>query len=384
MGATMTGRERVMATFEGRPADKVPIYCAGLSSRIASHVLGREAFVGHGMQRYRESVARWQGEAALQEFEERTRTDVLEVSENLDLDLVRPLYWRYPRDPIDRIDEYTFKFGDEEGPWWVMRFDPETELYQQIDHSPRPEPTIEDIEPRVEQVEAGIDDYSPTVESFPDLLAAVQYYGERRAVPGTGIGVAVPRERHWLEAMVLRPELVRRYLVACAKRNAKNPPVMAEMGLRVILGGGDFAGKHGPFYSPRSFHDCMLPALQTISEACHEHGCWHFFASDGDLWPVAEDLFGNSGADGFYEIDRRAGMDLERLRDEYPHLRLMGGIASETLHMGTVEDVVEETRSALQVARERGRIVVGISNQVVPATPVKNFEAMMQTLHRQP
>ncbi len=378
----MTGKERVMATFEGREVDRVPIYCAGLSSQIASHVLGREAFVGHGMQRYRESVARWEG--WLEEFEERTCRDVLEASETLDLDLVRPMYWRYSHEPIERIDENTFMYGDRDGTWWVNRFDPETELYQEIDRTPQPEPTIEDVERRVEQMEESLDAPGPTTESYPDLLAAVEYYGERRAIPGFGTGVSVPRERHWLEAMVLRPDLVRRYLIAVARRNTKTIPVMAQMGLRILFGGGDFAGKNGPLYSPRAFHECMLPALQIVSECCDENDCWHFFASDGDLWPVAEDLFGNSGVHGFYEIDRRAGMDLNRLRDEYPHLRLCGGIASETLHMGTREEVVAEVRSALEVARERGRIVVGISNQVVPGTPLENFDAMMETLHDQP
>jgi len=378
----MTGKERVMASFAGRDFDKVPIYCAGLSGYIASYVLGRDAFVGHGMQQYRESVARWEG--SLDEFNERSHRDVLEASEKLDLDLVRPAYWRYPHDPIERIDEYTFVFGDRDDYWWVMRFDPRTELFQQIDRTPRPEPTIEDVRQRTEQMEAAAESAtSPTPDSFGDHQAAIAYYRDRREIPGSGTGVSVPRERHWLEAMVLEPDTVRRYLVARAKINCKTIPVMAQMGLKILFGGGDFAGKNGPLYSPKAFHDCMLPALQIVSKCCDEHDCWHFFASDGNLWPVAEDLFGNSGVQGFYEIDRRCEMDLERVRDTFPHLKLCGGITSETLHLGTVEEVIAETRSALEVARRRGQIVVGVSNQVVPGTPLENFDAMMETLHEQ-
>ena len=378
----MTGKERVMATFEGREFDKVPIYCAGLSCYIASHVLGRDAFVGHGMQRYRESVARWEG--WLEEFEARTSHDVLEASERLDFDLVRPMYWRYGHDPIARIDEYTFKYGDEDASWWVMRFDPDTELYQQVDRSQQRELTIEDVRRAADQAEAGAESgSSPSPDSYPDLQRAIAFYGERRAIPGFGTGVAILRERHWLEAMVLEPDTVRRYLVARAKINCRTIPVMAEMGLKILFGGGDFAGKNGPLYGPKAFHHCMLPALQIVSECCDSNDVWHFFASDGNLWPVAEDLFGNSGVQGFYEIDRRCEMDLELIRDTFPHLKLCGGIASETLHQGTVEDVVAETRDALEVARRRGQIVVGVSNQVVPGTPLENFDAMMETLHNQ-
>jgi hypothetical protein len=48
-----------------------------------------------------------------------------------------------------------------------------------------------------------------------------------------------------------------------------------------------------------------------------------------------------------------------------------------------VEDVIAETRSALEVAQEMGQIVVGVSNQVVALTPPENFDAMMTMLHEQ-
>ena len=74
-------------------------------------------------------------------------------------------------------------------------------------------------------------------------------------------------------------------------------------------------------------------------------------------------------------------MDLSRLRDTFPHLTLLGGIASETLHVGTKEEVIAEVRSALAVAKEKGSIIVGCSNQIVAPTPAENIWAMMEILH---
>jgi hypothetical protein len=377
----MLPKERVAAVFEHRPTDKVPIYQAGISSRVASAILGREAYVGGGIQQYREARALWQGEAAHEEYLERSRRDAFDLIEVLDLDLVRPSYWRMATKPTERLDEYTFVYGDRAGAHHVMRFSPETELYQVIERSPVPEPTLDDLEGSVEASEAGVERYSPTPSGFPDLVAAIERFAERRGVPGAGMGVCVPRETVWLEAVVLRPDLVGRHLMAQAQRATRVAPVMREMGLRHLMGGGDFASKHGPFYSPKAFHEVMLPALKVVSEACHEHGCYHMFASDGDLWPVAEDLFGASGVDCFYEIDRRAGMDLRLLRERYPHLTLLGGIASETLHTATKQEVIEETLSALEAAKELGSCIIGCSNQIVAPTPMANVEAMMETLH---
>jgi hypothetical protein len=376
----MLPRERIAAVFEHQPTDNVPIYQAGFSSRVASAILGRTAYVGGGIQQYREAVALWQGEAAHQEFLERSRRDAFDLIDTLDLDMVRTGYWRMARKPTRRLDEFTFMYGEEGDSWHVMRFEPATELYQIVSQREEREPTVEDLEATAEAAEAGAERYDPQPEHFPDLLAAIEEFGGRRGVPGQGVGVCVPREQPWLEAIVLRPALVKRYLAAQAECAAKVAACMGRMRLRYLMGGGDFAGKHGPLYSPRAFHDVMLPALDRISGACHEHGCYHMFASDGDLWPVADDLFGASGVDCFYEIDRRAGMDLARLRDAFPHLTLMGGIASQTLHTGTKQEVIEETLDALRVARERGSIIVGCSNQVVAQTPMENFWAMMETL----
>ena len=97
-------------------------------------------------------------------------------------------------------------------------------------------------------------------------------------------------------------------------------------------------------YSPRVFHDLMLSRLQAISEACHRLGLYHLFGTDGNVWPVAEDLYGDSGIDGHYEVDRKAGMDILRIHSSYPHITMIGNISSFTLHTGSPEDVEAETQ----------------------------------------
>jgi hypothetical protein len=82
----------------------------------------------------------------------------------------------------------------------------------------------------------------------------------------------------------------------------------------------------------------------------------------------------------FYEADARAGMDFRRMRETYPRVALLGGVNSETLHLGTVAEVVAETRRALDAAKELGGCIVGCSNQIVAGTPMASFWAMMETL----
>lgn len=379
----MTSRERVACAFEFRSPDHVPIYQAGFSATVASAILGREAHVGGGRAQYLEARALWEGEAAHQEYLERAWRDAVELCRVLKLDVVRTTYWRLPEKPTRRLDEFTFFYGHEDSLWRVMRHDPTTELYQVIDQSPRPEPTLEDLERQVAQEEAAAQEYTPDPAMFADYHRTVVEFGDD-GVPYGGApgGMCIPREPVWLEATALRPDLVQRYLNAQAERAVRNAALAGQEGVRFLYGGGDFATPRGPLYSPRAFRELMVPGLQRISQACRQAGVYHGFASDGNLWPVADDLFGVSGVNFFFEVDVRAGMELRPLRERFLRLTLMGGINSQTLHRGTVDDVVRETSAALEAAHEYGGCVVGCSNQIVAGTPMANFWAMMETLER--
>ena len=73
-------------------------------------------------------------------------------------------------------------------------------------------------------------------------------------------------------------------------------------------------------------------------------------------------------------------MDLRKLREAFPDLVLLGNIQSQTIHLGTRDDVINEPRACMETALEMGRIIVGVSNYLVPGTPQENIEAMLTTI----
>ena len=393
----MTPRERILATFEHKVTDKVPIHNIGFTSHIASIILGREAYVGGGIQQWREAKSLWEGEEAHQEYLQRSERDAFDVSIELEHDILavevlsdielehdilRLQYWRMSEKPAQRKDERTFLYGDPEKSWRLMRFDPDTELYQVIDqYPPKAEDTFESIERQVAAQERSLENYHPSSKASSHTLSLMEKYGKNWVVRigGGSLGVSYS-SRAWLEAIAAKPDLVARYLDVQAERAVRSMAGVAAAGVKMVFGGGDFASELGPFYSPKSFHDLMLPRLKRITDACHKHGLYYLFASDGNLWPVADDLFGNSGVDGFYEIDGKAGMDLRKLRERFPHLTLIGNISSHTLHTGAKEDVVRETMSCLDEARRSRGIIVGVSNYILPGTPEENLWAMIEIM----
>ncbi len=146
----MTSRERVFAAFEKRETDRAPVCHISCSSAVASALMGREAYVGFGIQQWREATALWNGPDAHAEFVDRMFEDMLEVNRLFGNDIYRMAYPRYNVKPTKRIDENTFlyEYGPEEQ-WKVLRYDPTQEHIGVIfDYRPKAvtKPSFEDLE----------------------------------------------------------------------------------------------------------------------------------------------------------------------------------------------------------------------------------------------
>lgn len=381
--AAMTSRQRIDAVFAGQATDRVPVCHIGLCSESASHVLGREAYVGGGIQQWREVKALWEGPDAHAEFVERSYQDAIAVSVALGNDIIRPSYWRCNRKPRQKIDEYTYILGDgPEESWHVLTYDAPTEQGAITPYKPRPtdELTLDSIEEGVRRSEERLPDYKPTRIADEFARRAMAEYGREYTIRVGGVGLGIPHNQTWMEALALRPELVERHTAVSAAISVRNVVPLVQEGFHYLFGGYDFASNTGPMFSPALFNRLMVPGLRQISAACAAAGAKHLFASDGHLWPVAQGLFAEAAIHGYYEIDASAGMDLRKLREAFPDLVLLGNIQSQTIHLGTRDDVINETRACMETALEMGRIIVGVSNYLVPGTPQENIEAMLTTI----
>lgn len=374
--------EKIRAAFDKRKIDRVPVFHAGFSSAAASVLLGREAFVGGGINQWREAVARWNGPDAHAEYLARCKQDAWDLSKAARCDVVRAAYWRMNQRPAQRLDERTFLYGDPDGDFAIYQVDFETEMYQVVKSRSASAPeTVDGLEREVAAMEEGLENYGPGQDDFALQMETLEHFGGQCAVFAGGYGLSVPnRDALWLEAVALRPDLVERYLEVQCVKALRTIEAAKDLPLPYHSGGGDFCGMHGPNYSPRVFHEMLLPRLQRMSGLAHEHGKFTIFATDGNVWPVADDLFGASGTDAFHEMDRRAGMDHWRLRRAYPRLTCFGNISSYTLHRGAKDEVVAECRDNAEAALELGGVVAGLSNYALPGTPPENLFAMIEAL----
>ncbi len=389
----MTSRERVLATIKGEPTDRIPVYHLQFAGQVASVILGREDVCvgGEHLQRL-EMNALWHGEEAHREFVARCEEDAVAIAEACGHDILRLQYWRWPRMPIEKIDDNTFVFEMPDGQIVTMAYRPELELFERtvkgddggrtaVTRLGEEEPPTEDeVRREAEQAEESAANYKPSPEPNAALKADIEKYPDYLVRGGGGtVSVSMASIRE-LMAIAYWPELVARKMMARAVRLAKDMPAMAAAGLEVNISGGDFCSSRGPSISPDAFHDIITPALKVIVDACHQNGMYYFFTSDGNFWPVAEDMFNVAGVDGWLETDKSSGMDMRKLRERFPDKVFVGNIQSQVVHRGTVAEVVAEVMDCMEVAHDLGGVIVGVSNLIMTGSPPENIEALLRTI----
>ncbi len=380
----MNSKERIFAALEHKYTDKVPVHHLGMASKIASEITGKEIFIGGGLQQFREAQARFEGEDAHRKFMEKSFLDAMEVARVFDMDLVRVTGWRELKKPSKKIDDLTFRYDEPDGSYVVKSCSPEQELYQTVQTSSGgPEKDLAYLEKFVEEMELNYEKKVWNLDEFQIYKQADDYFKGERAVYGAGAGLHILYEPPvWFEATLLRPQIVERFLDLQVKTAVKQFELYSKLGIKILLGGGNCASTQAPFFSPDTVRALLLPRIKKIVSYSQKIGSYFIYGSAGNLWPIADILFKEGGIRGLYEVDRIAGMDLKLLREKYPMLTLQGNISSITLHQGSKEDVYKETMDNLKTAKKLGSIIVGVSNAIVPETPVENVEMMLETIRK--
>lgn len=366
---------RVADVFAGRWPDRTPLCEQVIPSSVATEILGRQAFTGSSALRYQEALAWLRSDAAHAEFVEQVFADAVAVHRALDLDILFLPGVGMPK-PAKQISEYRLLFGDADSDNWTLwTFDPDSHQFGVL-KSGTPPPDVEQVVAQMRATVAGYDPTSQTARLTPFQERAVAECGDEFVIGGSSF-MSVPMKPGWLEASLLEPQLVAEHLDVVVARNLASMALQRQNGIWLFNGGGDFAYNRGPVYSPAFFEEIMAPRWKRLFDWCRENDAKYVFRSDGNLWPVAESLFGWANPHAYYEIDCDAGMHLDKLRERFPELVLMGSISCDLLQRGTAEQVREQTLRCLAAAAPRS--IIASANSILHGTPLENLAAMYDT-----
>ena len=168
-------------------------------------------------------------------------------------------------------------------------------------------------------------------------------------------------------------ELMSKIGAACRKF----AEAMIEVGVDVLFVTDDYADNHGPFIDLRLLREYELPNLRKIVEIGHRHGVPVLKHSDGNLYPILDDIC-NTGIDGLHPIEPGL-MDLADVKARYgSKLCLLGNVDCKyALPYGNEEDVRKDVRRCIDAAAKGGGFILASSNSIHSNVKVDNVYTMI-------
>lgn len=159
-----------------------------------------------------------------------------------------------------------------------------------------------------------------------------------------------------------------------------------DMGLKLGVDGivveGDLAGETTTLMSPRHFREYIKPYEQELTNYAHRHGLKIIKHSDGNVWPVLDDLI-EAGFDGFNPVQPQC-MDIGKVKAHAAgRLCLVGNIdCRHLLPLGTVEEVEQTVKDTIATAAPGGGYIISSSNSIHVGCKPENYIAMIQAAHK--
>jgi len=180
----------------------------------------------------------------------------------------------------------------------------------------------------------------------------------------------------YMEAIYSDPELIDAVTGAYVDWSAKVLRRLCNMGVDAVITTDDFAFNTGPFMSPVTFRQWVVPYHE---RAYKEISLPWILHTDGDITPILEDLLA-MGIDAIHPIDPNC-MDIRSFKRDYgQRVCILGNVDVNTLAMGTPEDTYNEVHDLIQNLAPGYGYIVSSGNSVPDYAKPENILALAQAM----
>ena len=135
--------------------------------------------------------------------------------------------------------------------------------------------------------------------------------------------------------------------------------------------GEDMSYNHGPMLSKKLFDEFMKPYYAKVVPKLKEHGIIPIVDSDGDI-SVPAYWFEEAGLDGILPLERQAGIDIAKLREDHPRMRFIGHFDKMTMNKGEAAMRAEFER--LLPTAARGGFIISCDHQTPPGISYEDYK----------
>ncbi|MBQ7445681.1 MAG: hypothetical protein IJS71_07080 [Clostridia bacterium] len=139
--------------------------------------------------------------------------------------------------------------------------------------------------------------------------------------------------------------------------------------------GEDMSYNNGPMISEASFDEFLLPYYRKVVPFIKEHGTKVIIDSDGDITRMIPWLK-RAGIEGVLPLERQAGVDIVKLREDYPDFLFIGAFDKMTMRIGEKE-MRDEFERLLPVMKSGG-FVPSVDHQTPPDVPLERYKVYLE------
>lgn len=139
----------------------------------------------------------------------------------------------------------------------------------------------------------------------------------------------------------------------------------------------DMSYNHGPMISRQLFEEFMAPYYRAAAPEISGRGTKVLVDSDGDVESMIP-WFEGAGIQGVMPLERRAGVDVNRLRKEHPQWIMVGGFDKTVMHEGEAAMRAEFER--LLPAMRSGRYLAAVDHQTPPDVSTDHYRIYVRLL----
>ncbi len=139
----------------------------------------------------------------------------------------------------------------------------------------------------------------------------------------------------------------------------------------------DYCLNTGPFLSPNQFSQFVTPYLAELIAGYRDMGFYVIKHTDGNIMPILDQLI-QAKPHALHSLDPQAGVDIAEVKRLYGNeVCLIGNVNCGMLDTGTVEEVKQSARYALQSGMPGYGYVFSTSNCVYTGMRLAQYETML-------
>ena len=140
----------------------------------------------------------------------------------------------------------------------------------------------------------------------------------------------------------------------------------------------DMSYNLGPMLSREQYDMFLLPFYRKLTPIIEQNGTVPMIDTDGFVEPLIP-WFLEGGLRGILPLERMAGVDVNRIRENHPGLIMIGGFDKVIMHKGEAAMRAEFER--ILPAIRSGGYIPSVDHQTPPDVSIENYKCYMKLLH---